>query len=62
LETVEEELGRRLRALVEIDPALVATMEKVVNKEAEPYSSAMEFLDSSCLPQEWLATLPVERD
>ncbi len=62
METVEEELGRRLKALVENDPALVATMEKVANREAEPYSSAMEFLDSSRLPPVWLATLPVEQD
>jgi LAO/AO transport system kinase len=62
LETVEEELGRRLKALVENDPALVATMEKVANREVEPYSSAMEFLDSPYLPPEWLATLPAKPD
>jgi LAO/AO transport system kinase len=62
LETVQEELGRRLKALVENDPAMVATLEKVANREAEPYSSAMEFLDSSRLPPEWLATLPVKQD
>jgi LAO/AO transport system kinase len=62
LETVEEELGRRLKALVENDPAMVATLEKVANREAEPYSSAMEFLNSSRLPPEWLATLTVKQD
>ena len=62
LETVQEELERRLKALVENDPVMEATVEKVANREAEPYSSAMEFLNSSQLPPEWLATLPVKQD
>ncbi len=62
LETVEEELGRRLKALVERHPALMATLEKVANREAEPYSSAMEFLDSSGVPPDWLASLRAGRD
>ena len=62
LETVQEELERRLKALVENDPVMEATLEKVANREAEPYSSAMEFLNSSQLPPEWLATLPVKQD
>jgi hypothetical protein len=59
---VQEELERRLKALVENDPVMEATLEKVANREAEPYSSAMEFLNSSQLPPEWLATLPVKQD
>ena len=47
LEAVEEELARRLRRLVEQDPELTAIMEKVAGKEAEPYSSALDFLKSS---------------
>jgi LAO/AO transport system kinase len=62
LETVQEELERRLKALVENDPVMEATLEKVANREAEPFSSAMEFLNSSQLPPEWLATLPVKQD
>lgn len=44
LEAVEEEVGRRLKALVEGDPTLIAMLEKVAGKEAEPFSSAMDFL------------------
>ncbi len=47
LETVEEELVRRLKARLGSDPTLAATLEMVALKQAEPYSSAMEFLDSS---------------
>ncbi len=47
LETVEEEMVRRLKARVKEDPNLAATLEKVATKEAEPYSSAMEYLDST---------------
>ena len=57
LATVEGEMTRRLRALVEHDPALVATLEKVALKESEPYSSAIEFLDSSGPKPAWLAPL-----
>ena len=62
LETVEEELSRRLKALVERDPALIATLEKVANREAEPYSSAMEFLDFSGLPPDWLTSFRAGRE
>jgi len=44
LEAVEEEVGRRLKALVEGDPTLIAMLEKVASKEAEPFSSAIKFL------------------
>ena len=53
LETVMEQMERRLRTLVVEDPALVATLEKVGRKEAEPYSSAMEFLAGSPSPRGW---------
>ena len=56
LETVMEEMERRLRSLVVQDPALVATLEKVGRKEAEPYSSAMEFLGASSFPTGWPAS------
>jgi len=52
LETVMEQMERRLRTLVVEDPALVATLKKVGRKEAEPYSSAMDFLDASSFPME----------
>ena len=57
LETVEEEMARRLKALVENDPVLMTTMDDVANKAAEPYSSAMEFLDSPYGKQHWLDSL-----
>ncbi len=53
LETVEEELGRRLRSLVEQDRALKATLEKIAEKEAEPYSAALELLESPSFPPDW---------
>ena len=46
LEAVEEEVGRRLKALVEGNPTLIATLEKVAIKDAEPFSSAINFLES----------------
>lgn len=52
LEAVEEELVRRLRQLVEQDPDLNLVLDKVARKEREPYSSALEYLDSSRLSPE----------
>ena len=49
LETVQEEMARRLKSRVEQDPTLIATLEQIANKESEPYSAAMEFLESSHL-------------
>lgn len=57
LETVEEELSRRLKALVERDPGLMTVMEKIAQKDVEPYSAAIELLDSQKFPQNWLASL-----
>jgi len=62
LETVEEEMARRLKTLVERDPALIATLNEVENQGAEPYSSAMEFLDSSHAMPDWLASLFTKGD
>ena len=62
LDTVEEEVSRRLRVLVEQDPALMATLDKVANKDAEPYSSAIEFLDSTDLHPDWLASILTKPD
>ena len=57
LETVEEELSHRLKLLVERDPDLINIMEKVAQKDVEPYSAAIELLDSRKFPQNWLASL-----
>ena len=56
LETVMEQMERRLRSLVVEDPALVDTLKKVGRKEAEPYSSAIEFLSASSFPASWPAS------
>ena len=56
LEVVEEELVRRLRHLVQTDPALLARLERVSSREAEPYSAALEFLKNSALNPELLIT------
>ena len=57
LEAVEEEVGRRLRALIEGDPNLIATLEKVASKDAEPFSSAINFLESFHGPAGLLGSL-----
>ncbi|PKB84373.1 MAG: hypothetical protein BZY88_00085 [SAR202 cluster bacterium Io17-Chloro-G9] len=46
IEAVEEELGRRLRELVEQDPELVCTLKHVAEKGLEPYSAALDLLES----------------
>ncbi|HCP22812.1 MAG: methylmalonyl Co-A mutase-associated GTPase MeaB [SAR202 cluster bacterium] len=46
LEAVEEVLSQRLRDRVESDPGLIATLEEVSGKETDPYSAALEYLDS----------------
>ena len=58
LEVVEEELVRRLRRLVQTDPGLLARLEQVSSREAEPYSAALEFLNESALNPELLTTPP----
>ena len=54
LEAVEEVLARRLRNMVENDPELNATLEKVAAKETDPYSAALEYLESSLISSDWL--------
>jgi LAO/AO transport system kinase len=62
LETVEGEMARRLKALVQRDPSLIATLEDVANKKAEPYSAAMQFIDSCISNPDWLTSLLAEPD
>ena len=54
LESVEEVLAQRLRDRVENDPSLNAILEKIAAKETDPYSAALEFLDSSLFSANWL--------
>lgn len=56
MEVVEEELSRRLRALVEGDPGLITTLDEVASKTAEPYSSAIDFLRSRPGTAPWLSS------
>ena len=56
LEVVEEELIRRLRRLVQTDPALLARLDRVASRDAEPYSAALDFLNDSALNPELLTT------
>jgi len=46
LEIVEEELAKRLKALVYENPGLRSALNAVANKGLEPYSSAMEFMSA----------------
>ena len=55
LEVVEEELVRRLRSMVKTDPALLERLHRVASRDAEPYSSALEFLENSALNPELLS-------
>lgn len=55
LEVVEEELVRRLRSMVQTEPALLSMLERIAGKEAEPYSAALEFLSTSTLAPESLS-------
>ena len=55
MEVVEEELVRRLRHMVQSDPALLSMLERIACKEAEPYSAALEFLSTSSPAPEWLS-------
>ena len=59
LEVVEEELVRRLRRMVQTDPSLLATLERVADRDAEPYSAALEFLGSSTINPDFLGARPL---
>lgn len=49
LEAVQEELNRRLNALMEQDPVLARTLSEIATREREPFSAALEFLQDSPL-------------
>jgi LAO/AO transport system kinase len=57
LETVEEELNRRLKALIESDSQLAALLEGIARKEEEPYSSAKGLLESETFARNLLSKL-----
>ena len=53
LEAVDEVLAQRLREKVANDPDLNAALEKVAAKETDPYSAALEYLESSLFSLDW---------
>ena len=54
LEAVEEALAQRLRDKVGNDSDLNNTLEEIARKEIDPYSAALEYLDSSLFSTDWL--------
>ena len=58
LEAVEEGLAQRLRERVKNDTGLNATLEQVAAKETDPYSAALNYLDSSLFSPDWLNAPP----
>ena len=62
LETVEEELSRRLKVLFESNSQLVSLLDEIARKESEPYSAARMFLQSSDLQRAWLNPLLAKPD
>jgi LAO/AO transport system kinase len=62
LETIEQELSSRLRGLVQSDSRLVALLDEVARKDAEPYSAAIGFLDSPDFQQTWFNPLLAKPD
>jgi len=53
LEAVEEVLAQRLRNRVVNDPDLIAILEQVSAKKADPYSAALEYLELSLFSADW---------
>lgn len=62
LETIEQELSSRLRGLVQNESRLVALLDEVARKDAEPYSAAISFLDSPDFQQAWFNPLLAKPD
>ena len=54
LEAVQEELGRRLKQAMGDHPGLIETTRKIADKEVEPYSAAIELLESINSSLHWL--------
>ncbi len=63
LETVEEELSKRLKAQIDESPKVRAILKEVAGKGLEPYSAAIEFLDSGVdLDSRWSVRPPPAAD
>ena len=46
MEAVEDEIRKRIKVGIDENPGIRATLREVVAKELEPYSAAIDFLDS----------------
>lgn len=62
LETVEEELSSRLKALINSDAKFSSLLAGIAVKDSEPYSAARSFLDSPELQRVWFDPLLAEPD
>ena len=62
LETVEEELSSRLKALIRCDSKFGSLLAGIAQKDFEPYSAARSFLDSPELQRVWFDPLLAEPD
>ena len=60
LETIEEELGRRMKRRIKEDAKLGTVLQAVKRGEMEPYSAAVQLLDGDLHPFEGLASSPGE--
>ena len=60
LETIEEELGRRVKRMIKEDAKLGAVLQAVKRGEMEPYSAAVQLLDEDLHPFEGLTSSPGE--
>ena len=60
LEAVQEELSRRVKLAVESHPSLVETTREIANRDAEPYSAAIDLLESMDSALCWLGS-PISR-
>ena len=53
LETVEEELGRRVRALARLDGSIQELVERVETGDSDPFSAATGLLESAEFARQW---------
>ena len=53
LETVEEELGRRVRALARLDGSIQELVESVETGDSDPFSAATGLLESAEFARQW---------
>ena len=63
LEAVEDEIRKRIKVGIDENPGIRATLREVVAKELEPYSAAIDFLDSDLdFKAAWQESSPPDHD